>query len=96
MSFTIAGDLSESEVIATGCDFRAVKRLSKMYGAGRWRNLKGAAAARLATASVRSPSCIDGDIRVVDESEEDCAYPAAGFDIVKCPQEVQHSCLHAA
>ena len=38
----------------------------------------------------------DGDVRIVDESGEDCLYPAAWFVEVKLPQTVQKSLLHAA
>jgi hypothetical protein len=35
----------------------------------------------------------DGDIRVVDESDEDYLYPADWFIVLKLPQAVQNSIL---
>jgi hypothetical protein len=35
----------------------------------------------------------DGDIRVVDESDEDYLYPADWFVVLKLPQAVQNSIL---
>ena len=38
----------------------------------------------------------DGDIRVIDENEEDYLYPASFFVIIEVPQEVEHAILHAS
>ena len=38
----------------------------------------------------------DGDIRVVDESGEDCLYPSAWFVAVEIPKAVQASLLKAS
>jgi hypothetical protein len=41
MHFRIVGPITDVEVIATGTAIRERKRLSKMYGRGRWRKMKG-------------------------------------------------------
>ncbi len=38
----------------------------------------------------------DGDVRVIDESGEDCLYPSEYFVPIEPPQEVRDSLLHAA
>jgi hypothetical protein len=38
----------------------------------------------------------DGDLRVVDESEEDYLYPAERFVMVALPQKVEESLSHRA
>lgn len=38
----------------------------------------------------------DGDLRVVDESEEDYLYPAERFVMVELPQKVEESLSHRA
>jgi hypothetical protein len=45
--FEIVGSISDIETIATGRQIREVARLKKVYGAGRWRKLKGIATVRL-------------------------------------------------
>jgi hypothetical protein len=47
MPIQIVGDITEIEVIAVGSAIRDVTRLRKLYGAGRWRKLKGIAFVRL-------------------------------------------------
>jgi hypothetical protein len=47
MLFEIAGPISQIEMIATGSAIREIGRLRKIYGAGRWRKLKGIAMIRL-------------------------------------------------
>ena len=47
MKFEIIGKISEIETIAVGNSIRDIARLRKVYGAGRWRKLKGVAAVRL-------------------------------------------------
>jgi hypothetical protein len=47
MSFKIIGRISDVEVIASGKGIRERRRLRKLYGAGRWRKLKGTAAIKL-------------------------------------------------
>ena len=41
MWFEIIGEISKVEVIASGSSIRELSRLQKIYGAGRWRKLKG-------------------------------------------------------
>ena len=38
----------------------------------------------------------DGDIRVVDESEEDYVYPASYFAPIRVPAAVEKSLLHSS
>jgi hypothetical protein len=47
MHFTIVGELTEIETIATGSSIRELARLRKLYGRGRWRKRKGIADIRL-------------------------------------------------
>jgi hypothetical protein len=47
MHFTIVGELSGIETIATGSGIRELARLRKLYGRGRWRKRKGIADIRL-------------------------------------------------
>ena len=44
MHFRILGDISDAETIASGSGIREIARLRKLYGRGRWRKRKGAAA----------------------------------------------------
>jgi len=48
MNFEIIGEITNIETIAVGSSIREVARLRKVYGAGRWRKLKGIATIRLA------------------------------------------------
>jgi hypothetical protein len=56
MDFEIVGDITRVELIASGCGVRERVRLSKRYGPGRWRKLKGVASVRL----------IDGTLRLAE------------------------------
>jgi hypothetical protein len=47
MEFELVGPVSEIEVIAVGPRIRALPRLRRAYGRGRWRKLKGSALVRL-------------------------------------------------
>jgi threonine dehydrogenase-like Zn-dependent dehydrogenase len=47
MNFEILGEIIDIETIAVGNSIREVVRLRKIYGAGRWRKLKGIATVRL-------------------------------------------------
>ena len=47
MYFEIIGEIENVETIAAGGKIRDIMRLSKQYGAGRWRKLKGIAKIRL-------------------------------------------------
>ena len=47
MNFEILGEITNIETIAVGNSIREVARLRKIYGAGRWRKLKGIATVRL-------------------------------------------------
>ena len=46
MHFTIIGQVTEVETIATGKRIREWRRLHKLYGPGRWRKRKGIARIR--------------------------------------------------
>ena len=47
MDVELVGKISETEAIAVGQSIRELPRLCKVYGAGRWRKLKGIARVRL-------------------------------------------------
>ena len=51
--FEILGEITNVEVIAVGRSIRDLGRLLKLYGPGRWRNLKGFATIRLRNGRVR-------------------------------------------
>lgn len=53
MFFEIVGEISNVETIALGQGIRRLARLRKLYGAGRWRKMKGEAMIRLASGQVR-------------------------------------------
>ena len=46
MNFEIVGEIINRKTIAVGNSIREVARLRKIYGAGRWRKLKGNATVR--------------------------------------------------
>jgi len=47
MDFEVIGTIADVEVIAIGRSIRDLPRLRRIYGAGRWRKIKGAATVRL-------------------------------------------------
>ena len=47
MNFEIVGEITNIETIAVGRSIREIARLRKVYGAGRWRKLKGIVMVRL-------------------------------------------------
>jgi hypothetical protein len=47
MDFEVIGAVADIEVIAIGRSIRELPRLRRVYGAGRWRKLKGVATVRL-------------------------------------------------
>lgn len=47
MIFQLTGEITNIEIIAVGSSIRDIERLRKLYGAGRWRKLKGIANVRL-------------------------------------------------
>ena len=47
MDFAVVGAVANIEVIAIGRSIRELPRLRRVYGAGRWRKLKGVATVRL-------------------------------------------------
>jgi hypothetical protein len=51
MPFEIVGEISQIETIAVGRRIRELPRLRRLYGAGRWRKLKGVV--RLRSGAVR-------------------------------------------
>ena len=52
MHFDIIGKIEDVETIAVGARFRDIMRLSRQYGRGRWRKMKGVARVRLANGRV--------------------------------------------
>ncbi len=53
MYFEIIGPITDIETIAVGRSIRALSRLRKRYGRGRWRKLKGVAMVRIASGEIR-------------------------------------------
>ncbi len=53
MYFEVAGDVTNVETIAVGRGIRQLERLTRLYGKGRWRKMKGEALIRLASGEVR-------------------------------------------
>jgi hypothetical protein len=53
MDFEIVGEVTQIETIASGSGVRERARLSKRYGQGRWRKLKGVARVRLIDGALR-------------------------------------------
>ena len=53
MHFRTLEPLRDVETIAVGSAIREIKRLRRVYGAGRWRKRKGIARVRLADGAVR-------------------------------------------
>lgn len=54
MDFTIVGEVTNVETIASGRGVRDRARLRRQYGRGRWRKLKGVAAVRLVDGTIRT------------------------------------------
>ena len=52
MDFKIIGDITDIEIIAVGNSIREITRLRKVYGASRWKKLKGMAMVRLPDSTV--------------------------------------------
>ncbi len=52
MYFEIIGEITNIETIAVGRSIRDLARLRQIYGAGRWRKLKGRATVRLSDEKV--------------------------------------------
>ena len=52
MQFEVIGKITDVETIAVGRSLRELRRLQKLYGAGRWRKLKGLTVVRLADGTV--------------------------------------------
>ena len=53
MNFEILGEIIDIETIATGSAIRDLRRLQKLYGRGRWREMKGFGLVRLRSGRVR-------------------------------------------
>jgi len=53
IEFEIVGEVTETQIIATGPSVRDRTRLRKQYGKGRWRKLKGIANVRLVSGRIR-------------------------------------------
>ena len=54
MDFEIVGSIRAIQAIATGTGIRDLTRLSRQYGRGKWRKLKGFAAVRLLDGTVHT------------------------------------------
>lgn len=55
MDFEIVSDLTQVETIAIGSGIRELRRLRRLYGAGRWRKMKGVAS--IGTVGCASQNC---------------------------------------
>lgn len=53
MNFEILGEITNIETIAIGSGIRDIRRLRRMYGAGRWRKMKGTADIKLRSGRIR-------------------------------------------
>ncbi|HVG79608.1 MAG TPA: hypothetical protein VNF03_15795 [Patescibacteria group bacterium] len=53
MPFDVVGQIGRVERIAVGAGIRALRRLDRLYGKGRWRKLKGVALIRLPDGTIR-------------------------------------------
>jgi hypothetical protein len=53
MNFEIISEIRGVETIAVGKAIRDIARLRRVYGAGRWRKLKGVATIRLTNGRIR-------------------------------------------
>jgi hypothetical protein len=53
VSFEVIGEITNIQTIAVGRRIRALARLKKLYGPGRWRKMKGDAKVRLAQGQIR-------------------------------------------
>lgn len=53
MNFEIISPITNIEIIAAGNGIRDINRLRRLYGAGRWRKLKGTATIRLWDGRIR-------------------------------------------
>ena len=54
MDFEIIGKIANIETIATGRSIRDLARLSKRFGRGRWRKMKGLATVRLEDGTIHT------------------------------------------
>jgi hypothetical protein len=54
MDFEIVGNIRDTEPIAFGTGIRDLSRLTKQYGRGKWRKLKGFASVRLLGGTVHT------------------------------------------
>ena len=53
--FEILSEITDVETFATGSSIRALTRLRKLYGKGRWRKRKGTAAVKLPMVRYEEP-----------------------------------------
>jgi hypothetical protein len=53
MHFRIIGEIRDIETIAVGSRIRELRRLRKVYGAGRWRKLKGVTPVRFSDGTIK-------------------------------------------
>ena len=54
MDFELIGPIRDIQTIAIGRTIRGLARLSKRYGSGRWRKLKGIARVRLIDGTIHT------------------------------------------
>lgn len=53
MHFEVIGKIEHVQIIAIGGRIRDILKIQKLYGAGRWRKIKGEALVRVASGSLR-------------------------------------------
>lgn len=51
--FEVLGEITSVQIIAVGAAVRDIRRLTRSYGTGRWRKLKGVGTIRLRNGRVR-------------------------------------------
>jgi hypothetical protein len=54
MDFEVVGEITVLETIVSGRSVRALRRLERQYGKGRWRKMKGRARVKLLDGSVHT------------------------------------------
>jgi hypothetical protein len=52
VKFEVVGEITAVRVIAVGTDVRDRRRLTRLYGRGRWRKMKGDATVRLSDGTI--------------------------------------------
>ena len=54
MHFELLGSITDIETVAVGNSIHDISRIRRVYGAGRWRKLKGVGSIRLPNGAVRT------------------------------------------